>query len=258
MMISCHVLSRLISLNCKIQTIMLIMGFAKSVEILRTYISMRQVSRSPLVMLPWHVYLTVATLIWRLRSIAGGSQTSRKMLLLIFFWRWVSSVGLRTIAALESMSISLLMLALDRNFQMRVLARIGLPVLCRGILITSKWWILALLKGCVHRPLTPMQMAAIGISFTTRLPSIKLDLSSVLRSSSVRFFAPKTRNRGPQPVQDRPRYWGDRTGPPRTGLLRSTQPKQTSSDRFFGVIFVVPIEIISISTIITLKIKQVI
>jgi hypothetical protein len=55
---------------------------------------------------------------------------------------------------------------------------------------------------------------------------------SVLRSGSVRFFAPKTRNRGPQPVQDRPRYWGDRTGPPRTGLLRSMQPKQTSSDRF--------------------------
>jgi hypothetical protein len=82
--------------------------------------------------------------------------------------------------------------------------------------------------------------------------------SSVLRSGSVRFFAPKTRNRGPQPVQDQPRYWGDRTGPPRTGLLRSTQPKQTSSDRFFGVIFVVPIEIISISTIITLKIKRVI
>jgi hypothetical protein len=83
-------------------------------------------------------------------------------------------------------------------------------------------------------------------------------VGSVLRSGSVRFFAPKTRNRGPQPVQDRPRYWGDRTGPPRTGLLRSTQPKQTSSDRFFGVIFVVPIEIIYISTIITLKIKRVI
>jgi hypothetical protein len=80
--------------------------------------------------------------------------------------------------------------------------------------------------------------------------------TSVLRSGSVRFFAPKTRNRGPQPVQDRPRYWGDRTGPPRTGLLRSTQPKKTSSDRFFGVIFVVPIEIIFISTIITLKIKR--
>jgi hypothetical protein len=81
-------------------------------------------------------------------------------------------------------------------------------------------------------------------------------LPSVLRSGSVRFFAPKTRNRGPQPVQDRPRYWGDRTGPPRTGLLRSTQPKKTSSDRFFGVIFVVPIKIIFISTIITLKIKR--
>jgi hypothetical protein len=79
---------------------------------------------------------------------------------------------------------------------------------------------------------------------------------SVLRSSSVQFFAPKTRNRGPQPVQDRPRYWGDRTGPPRTGLLWPTQPKKTSSDRFFGVIFVVPIEIIFISTIITLKIKR--
>jgi hypothetical protein len=79
---------------------------------------------------------------------------------------------------------------------------------------------------------------------------------SVLRSGSVRFFAPKTCNRGPQPVQDRPRYWGDRTGPPRTSLLRSTQPKKTSSDRFFGVIFVVPIEIIFISTIITLKIKR--
>jgi hypothetical protein len=79
---------------------------------------------------------------------------------------------------------------------------------------------------------------------------------SVLRSGSVRFFAPKTRNRGPQLVQDRPRYWGDRTGPPRTGLSLSTQPKKTSSDRFFDVIFVVPIEIIFISTIITLKIKQ--
>jgi hypothetical protein len=81
---------------------------------------------------------------------------------------------------------------------------------------------------------------------------------SVLRSGSVRFFAPKTRNRGPQPVQDRPRYWGDRTGPPRTGLLRSTQPKKTSLDRFFCVNFVVPIKIIFISTIITLKIKLVI
>jgi hypothetical protein len=81
---------------------------------------------------------------------------------------------------------------------------------------------------------------------------------SVLRSSSVRFFAPKTRNRGPQPVQDRPRYCGDRTGPPRTGLLRSTQPKKTGSDRFFGVNFVVPIKIIFISAIITLKIKRVI
>jgi hypothetical protein len=79
---------------------------------------------------------------------------------------------------------------------------------------------------------------------------------SVLRSGSVRFFAPKTRNRGLQPVQDQPRYWGDRTGPPRTGLLRSTQPKKTSLDRFFGVIFVVPIEIIFISTIITLKIRR--
>ena len=29
---------------------------------------------------------------------------------------------------------------------------------------------------------------------------------SVRRSGSVRFFAPKTGNRGPQPVQDRPRY----------------------------------------------------
>jgi hypothetical protein len=81
---------------------------------------------------------------------------------------------------------------------------------------------------------------------------------SVLRSGSVRFFAPKMRNRGPQPVQDRPRYCGDRTGPPRTSLLRSTQPKKTSSDQFFGVNFVVPIKIIFISTIITLKIKQVI
>jgi hypothetical protein len=84
------------------------------------------------------------------------------------------------------------------------------------------------------------------------------DMGSVLRSSSVRFFAPKTRNCGLQPVQDRPRYCGDRTGPPRTGLLRSTQPKKTSSDRFFGVNFVVPIKIIFISTIITLKIKRVI
>jgi hypothetical protein len=82
--------------------------------------------------------------------------------------------------------------------------------------------------------------------------------ASVLRSGSVRFFAPKTRNRGPQPVQDRPRYCGDRTGPPRTGLLQSTQPKKTGSDRFFGVNFVVPIKIISTSTIITLKIKRVI
>jgi hypothetical protein len=82
--------------------------------------------------------------------------------------------------------------------------------------------------------------------------------SSVLRSGSVRFFAPKTRNRGPQPVQDRPRYCGDRTGPPRTGLLRSTQPKKTGSDRFFGVNFVIPIKIIFISAIITLKIKRVI
>ena len=31
-------------------------------------------------------------------------------------------------------------------------------------------------------------------------------LSSVRRSGSVRFFAPKTGNRGPQPVQDQPRY----------------------------------------------------
>jgi hypothetical protein len=81
-------------------------------------------------------------------------------------------------------------------------------------------------------------------------------VGSVLRSGSVRFFAPKTRNRGLQPVQDRPRYCGDRTGPPRTGLLQSMQPKKTSSDRFFGVIFVVPIEIIFISTIITLKIRR--
>jgi hypothetical protein len=82
--------------------------------------------------------------------------------------------------------------------------------------------------------------------------------TSVLRSGSVRFFAPKTRNRRPQPVQDRPRYCGDRTGPPRTGLLRSTQPKKTGSDRFFGVNFVVPIKIILISTVTTVKIKQVI
>ena len=30
--------------------------------------------------------------------------------------------------------------------------------------------------------------------------------ASVRRSGSVRFFAPKTGNRGPQPVQDQPRY----------------------------------------------------
>ena len=39
-------------------------------------------------------------------------------------------------------------------------------------------------------------------------------LYSVRRSGSVRFFAPKTGNRGPQPVQDQPRYWGNRTEPP--------------------------------------------
>jgi hypothetical protein len=82
--------------------------------------------------------------------------------------------------------------------------------------------------------------------------------TSVLRSGSVRFFAPKTRNCGLQPVQDRPRYCEDRTGPPWTGLLQSTQPKKTGSDWFFGVNFVVPIKIIFISTIITLKIKRVI
>ena len=31
-------------------------------------------------------------------------------------------------------------------------------------------------------------------------------VGSVRRSSSVRFFAPKTGNHGPQPVQDQPRY----------------------------------------------------
>ena len=64
---------------------------------------------------------------------------------------------------------------------------------------------------------------------------------SVRRSGSVRFFAPKTGNRGPQPVQDQPRYWGNRTEPPRTGLLRSMVPFQTGLNRFFCVKFVVPI-----------------
>jgi hypothetical protein len=70
----------------------------------------------------------------------------------------------------------------------------------------------------------------------TKLQKIVYRLS-VLRSGSVRFFAPKTRNCGPQPVQDRPRYWGDRTGPPRTGLLRSTQPKKTGSCKDVTQIF---------------------
>ena len=65
--------------------------------------------------------------------------------------------------------------------------------------------------------------------------------TSVRRSGSVRFFAPKTGNRGPQPVQDQPRYWGNRTEPPRTGLLRSMVPFQTGLNRFFCVKFVVPI-----------------
>jgi len=83
-----------------------------------------------------------------------------------------------------------------RNFQMKALARIGLPVLCRCILITSKWWILTLLKGCMCRPLTPMQIAAIGISFMTWLPHIKfnqrqlwglmkLDSTLVVKSTSA-------------------------------------------------------------------------
>ena len=64
---------------------------------------------------------------------------------------------------------------------------------------------------------------------------------SVRRSSSVQFFAPKTGNRGPRLVQDQPRYWGNWTEPPRTGLLRSMVPVQTDLNRFFCVKFVVPI-----------------
>ena len=53
----------------------------------------------------------------------------------------------------------------------------------------------------------------------------------------------------PRPVQDRPGYWEDRTGPPKTGLLRlinQKRPVWTSPDRFFAENFIVTI-FISIS-----------
>ena len=64
---------------------------------------------------------------------------------------------------------------------------------------------------------------------------------SVQSFSSVWFFAPKMRNCGPQLVQDRPKYWGNRTEPPMTGLLQSMAPVQTNQNRFFCIKFVIPI-----------------
>ena len=65
--------------------------------------------------------------------------------------------------------------------------------------------------------------------------------ASVQSFSSVRFFAPKMRNHGLQPVQDRPKYWGNQTKPPRTGILRSMALVQTDPNWFFCIKFVIPI-----------------
>jgi hypothetical protein len=78
-------------------------------------------------------------------------------------------------------------------------------------------------------PMTPLSLRSpttpwIIVTLLSSNPSASV-FDSVLRSSSVWFFAPKTGNRGPQLVQDQQRYWGDRTGPPRTGFLWFTQPK---------------------------------
>ena len=57
--------------------------------------------------------------------------------------------------------------------------------------------------------------------------------SSVCRSSSVQFFAPKMGNHGLQPIQDQPRCWGNQTEPHRTGFLWSMAPVQTDPNQFF-------------------------